>query len=71
MYSHAPYALYIVPICGAWAGGVWQLVALIVGVRELHGINGWRATIAVLWPMATLLAVYFGLIALLFTGRIH
>ncbi|MEK6675847.1 MAG: Yip1 family protein [Planctomycetota bacterium] len=52
MYSLAPQSSLLVPICGAYAAGIWALVVLIIGVKEVHETTGGRAVLAVLWPAA-------------------
>lgn len=64
MYAMGPYALTAIPICGAWASGVWCLVALVQGVKEVHQTTGTRASIAVLWPVVAVIGIYFIAIAL-------
>ena len=65
LYSFGPYALYLVPVCGGTVGGIWQVVTLILGIKEVHGIGGWRASIAVLWPLVVLIGLYVVIIAVL------
>jgi hypothetical protein len=67
MYGMAPYALYLIPICGGAVGGIWTLVAMIIGVREVHRTSGWRASIAVLWPIVILTGIYLAVIAVFVT----
>ena len=42
-FSYGPFALCAIPLCGAYVAGVWQIVTLIIRVKEVHGISGWRA----------------------------
>jgi len=65
LYSFGAYPVYAVPLCGAWAGGIWQRVIVIVGIKEVHQTTGWRAAIAVLWPIAALMLVYAVVIVML------
>jgi len=71
LYSFGVYAMYAIPGCGSAIGGIWQLVVLIIGIREVHGTTGWRAAIAVLWPIVVLLGFYLFVIAILFTGAVR
>jgi len=71
LYSFSAYAIYAVPICGSSVGAVWQLVILIVGIKEVHGTTGWRAAIAVLWPIAAIIALYGLLIILLIASTLR
>lgn len=58
MYSMSAYALYAVPICGGYVGGIWQLVIYVNGIKEVHHTNGWIAAIAALWPIFALTCLY-------------
>lgn len=40
----------IIPFCGGFIGGVWYLVAMIIGVREAHEISTGKAVLAILLP---------------------
>jgi hypothetical protein len=58
----------IVPICGGVVGGIWYIVALILGLRETHEITTGRAAVAVLLPIIVcclcglwLLTIVFGM----------
>ncbi len=68
LLSYGPFALCAVPFCGSSVAGVWQIVTLIIGVKEVHGISGWRAAFAVLWPLVCLLAIYFLVLVALLAG---
>jgi len=56
---------------GAWAGGIWPIVTMIIGIKEVHGISGWRAAIAVLWPIVLLFCLYVVIIAMMIAGSIR
>lgn len=58
LYSYGVYALNAIPICGQQAAGIWLMVTLINGIKEVHHTSGGRATIAVLWPVAAMLGCY-------------
>jgi len=58
MYAYGPYALMVVPLCGAYACAVWYLVTLIHGIKEVHQTTGWRASVAVLAPVMILVILY-------------
>jgi hypothetical protein len=58
MYASGPNALLAIPFCGAYVGGVWAVVTTIIGIREVHKTTGWRAAVAVLWPIVLLLGLY-------------
>ena len=59
----------IVPICGGYASGIWSIVVLIIGVKEVHRISGLRATVAVLWPLAGVLLIALALVAVLVLAK--
>jgi hypothetical protein len=58
LYSYGTNAILAVPICGAYAGGIWQIVTLVVGVREVHETSTGRAVLAVLWPIVVIVPLY-------------
>ncbi len=66
LYAQGPYALVLVPICGAYAASIWALVTMIIGIKEVHKISGWRASIAVLWPVVLLIGLYIVVLVLIF-----
>ena len=41
----------IVPVCGSIVGVFWYIVAMIIGVREVHEISTGKAVIGVLLPL--------------------
>jgi hypothetical protein len=49
-YSYAPMILGLVPVCGAYAYPVWQVVCRILGYRGVHRTSGGIASAAVLLP---------------------
>jgi len=69
-YSFSPYALMVIPICGGSVANVWQIVVLIIGIKETHGVNGWIASLAVLWPIVAVLTLYLLFLAILFLGLV-
>jgi len=42
--------LQLLPMCGAIVSSVWNFVAMVIGLSEVHGIGRGRAAIAVLLP---------------------
>lgn len=53
-FAYAPVSLGIIPILGGFVGGIWALVAAIVGVREIEGFTTGKAAAVVLIPVAVL-----------------
>jgi hypothetical protein len=51
-YSYAPTFLMVLPVVGAWAFLLWQIVCRVLAYRGLHETTGGRATAAVLLPWA-------------------
>jgi hypothetical protein len=51
-YSSSAAAFNVFPICGAAIGFVWQTVAQVIGLRELHRTSTARAFWALLLPLA-------------------
>ncbi|EDY20063.1 hypothetical protein CfE428DRAFT_2652 [Chthoniobacter flavus Ellin428] len=50
-------ALQVIPICGAYASGIWGLVVLCIGISKMHEISTGRAVLGVLLPMIVCCAV--------------
>jgi len=50
-YAQSPALLNLVPIVGGLVGGVWSLVLVIIGLREVHQISTGRAVAVVFAPM--------------------
>ncbi len=71
-YAYSPQTFAVVPWIGPVVGSIWMVVIAVVGLREGHGTDGWRAALAVLLPVAAGLGffVVLSLIAGLATGGI-
>ena len=65
-YSSSAAAFTVFPICGAALGFVWQTVAQVIGLRELHRTSTARAFWALLLPLAVAIclagAVFFAIV---------
>jgi len=61
--------LQLLPMCGAFISSIWNFVAMVIGLSEVHGIGRGRAAIAVLLPSIVccglLVAGVVGLVAAL------
>ena len=57
LYSMAPNALQAVPFCGGYVAPIWSIVVMVIGVREVHQTNTFRAVLAVFWPLFAMLAL--------------
>jgi hypothetical protein len=40
----------LIPFCGGLVGIIWGAYSIIIGLREAHGISGWKATLALTLP---------------------
>ncbi|MBN1504628.1 MAG: YIP1 family protein [Candidatus Eisenbacteria bacterium] len=60
-YCQGTGILNLVPYLGAFAGSIWNLVLLAVGLRESHRAPTWKAVLAVLG----LLAAWLGVVVIL------
>jgi hypothetical protein len=61
LYGMGPHALAAIPLCGSYVAGIWSIVAIILGIREVHQTSGWLAAVAVLWPLALVLLLVFAI----------
>ncbi|MEE9208278.1 MAG: YIP1 family protein [Gemmatimonadota bacterium] len=61
-YAGSPGILNVIPWVGGLVGGIWSLVLLVVGIREMHRTTTGRSVAIVLLPMVILMVV-----AVLFT----
>ncbi len=50
-YSYGSNIFLLVPFCGGIIAGVWNIVLLIIGLKEAHGTSGGKAAFAVLFPV--------------------
>ena len=63
-YASGAQLWSIVPFCGGFVGGIWNLVLQIVGIREAHGTTTGRAVLAVFLPAIVCCGLtFFGLMA--------
>lgn len=63
-YSNAAHIFAVVPYLGTVISAIWMLIAIIIGLREVHGISTTRAVIAVFLPLFALLFAIAAIIAL-------
>ncbi len=64
-YASATALFQIVPGCGSLVAGIWNLVATVVGLSEVHGISRGKAAAAVLLPLVLFCCCLGGLLLLL------
>ncbi len=58
-YAYSPQAFAVVPYIGAFVGFVWMVVIAIIGLRDGHQTDGWRAALAVLLPLGAMFGLLF------------
>jgi len=56
-YSSAPQVLGIIPFLGLLVGGIWSLVALIIGVSKSQETTTLKAAVAVILPAVVIACV--------------
>ncbi len=49
-YSYGSNIFLVVPFCGGIIAGIWNIVIVIIGLKEAHGTTGGKAAFAVLFP---------------------
>jgi len=50
-YAQASASVFnLLPLCGGLIAIIWASIAIIIGLKEAHGIEGWRATGAFVLP---------------------
>jgi hypothetical protein len=50
-YAQASAMVFnLLPICGGLIGVIWGAYTIIIGLKESHGISGWKATLAITLP---------------------
>jgi hypothetical protein len=50
-YGQTPNILALVPFCGGMVGGIWSLILVIIGGRQGHATDWWRAILAYFLPV--------------------
>lgn len=50
-FAYSPTIFGVVPVLGTLVGTVWMVVLAIIGLREAHATDGWKAALAVLLPV--------------------
>lgn len=68
-YAYSPGLFGVVPWIGGLVGSIWMLVLLIIGLREAHEVEGWKAAVAVLLPLFLLVGLMiFSFLVLMTAG---
>lgn len=69
-YAYSPGLFGVVPWLGGLVGSIWMVVLLVIGLREAQEVDGWKAAVAVLLPLALLLALLaVAVMAAVFAGE--
>lgn len=55
----ATSVMMLIPFCGGLIQGIWNLVLLAIGFREVHGLSTGKAVVAVLLPIFLCCGVVF------------
>jgi endogenous inhibitor of DNA gyrase (YacG/DUF329 family) len=50
-YSYGSNVFLMIPFCGGLIAGVWNIIIVIIGLKESHGTSGGKAAFAVLFPV--------------------
>lgn len=45
-YAYTPSLLGIIPFCGAFIGGIWSFIILVIGLKYGHKTETWKAIMA-------------------------
>lgn len=64
-YAGSPGVLNVIPWIGGWVGGIWSLVLLVIGLREVHRTTTGRSLTIVLLPTVLMVVAVVLLIILL------
>lgn len=62
-FAYSPRLFAILPFLGGLIGGIWIMVTTIIGLKEAHRTDTWRAVIAVFLPIVLLVGavIFLGL----------
>jgi hypothetical protein len=58
-YSQAAQLCGLVPFVGGFVGGIWQLIVMIVGLKEIQETSYFRVIMAFLIPVAAIVTLVF------------
>jgi hypothetical protein len=64
-YSQGAHLLNIIPFCGALVGFGWWIVIMVIGLREVHGIQTGKAIAVVVAPALLCAVVAVGMLVFL------
>jgi hypothetical protein len=65
-YAYGSNIFMAVPFCGGFIAALWNIVVVIIGLKEAHGTSGGKAAFAVLFPvlLCCAVAVLFSILVL-------
>lgn len=69
-YAYSPMILGVVPFLGTVVGGIWMLVLAIIGLREAHRTDGWKAAVSVLLPFVLLIGFVVFAVIMVMAGAL-
>lgn len=73
-YSYSTWIFSLVPCAGGIVSSIWWVVSTIIGLSKVHRTEGWRAALAVLFPvfacMGIMIVLYIAIIAAV-VGLLH
>ena len=64
-YSQATQAFGLIPIIGGMIGGIWLIIAQIIGLKEIHETSYFKIIIALLIPLAFIFLLALGVVIIL------
>lgn len=68
-FAYSPMLFGVVPYLGVLVGTIWMIVLAIIGLREGHATDGWKAALAVLLPFVLMVGfIIFAALMLAATG---
>ena len=53
--SQSTHVFSIIPFVGGFIGSIWNLIIMIIGIREIHENSYWRVFLAILMPVGLIL----------------
>lgn len=61
-YAQASAAVFnLLPVCGGIIGGLLAIYCVIIGLREAHGTQGWRAALGFFLPLLVCCGIFLAL----------
>jgi hypothetical protein len=74
-YSYSAWIFAVVPCAGGIVSSIWWVVCTIIGLSKVHRTEGWRAAVAVLFPVfvcvGIVIVLYIAMIAAVVSSQHH